>query len=251
MKKIAERISAVSYKLIILSAIYFILLTSCTKEKIPGSQTTPPPPPMDTNKAPVAKAGNDALISLPTDTVWVDGSASFDPDGSIVSIAWRKIAGPNVFGNYITDHRSIKTKIKFSIAGTYAFELTATDNKGSVGKDTIQIVVQDFINPPSLTGREVIFENLVSQDGPPLLNSIIHSIQYSTPERPDLFLHPYVKVDVSLKFDSSLNWLPVTSLSEAIGGGSSSLYYDIYSSRLHVYDYHFNGQNILVKVKFR
>lgn len=35
------------------------------------------------NKPPIAKAGNDKAIVLPTDSVQLDGSGSNDPDGTI------------------------------------------------------------------------------------------------------------------------------------------------------------------------
>ncbi len=47
-----------------------------------------------TNHPPVACAGSDRTITLPTDTVTLDGSCSTDPDNNIVSYAWTKITGP-------------------------------------------------------------------------------------------------------------------------------------------------------------
>ncbi len=46
------------------------------------------------NKSPIADAGADRTITLPKDSVLLDGSASTDPDGSITSYKCTKIVGP-------------------------------------------------------------------------------------------------------------------------------------------------------------
>ena len=45
-----------------------------------------------TNHPPVACAGADRTITLPTDTVTLDGSCSTDPDNNITSYPWTKIS---------------------------------------------------------------------------------------------------------------------------------------------------------------
>lgn len=52
-----------------------------------------------TNKPPIAVAGLDQLITLPTDNVLLDGRTSSDPDGMISSCLWTKISGPVSFYN--------------------------------------------------------------------------------------------------------------------------------------------------------
>src|SRR5205823_4385723 len=46
---------------------------------------------------PVAKAGNDTTITLPRYDLNLDGSASFDPNGTILSYKWSKISGPSQY----------------------------------------------------------------------------------------------------------------------------------------------------------
>src|SRR6266496_5391463 len=48
----------------------------------------------DGNKPPIAVAGPDQVITLPTDSLSLDGSASSDPDGKISEWLWKKISGP-------------------------------------------------------------------------------------------------------------------------------------------------------------
>jgi hypothetical protein len=93
------------------------------------------------NKPPIAAAGPDVIITLPTDSVLLDGSKSSDPDGTISTWQWTKISGPASF--HITHMDSAKTFVKNLVAGTYQFVLTVTDDKGASASDTVQAIVQD------------------------------------------------------------------------------------------------------------
>ena len=53
-----------------------------------------PPPPPPANQAPNANAGTDISITLPTNNTTLNGTASLDPDGSIVTYSWTWISGP-------------------------------------------------------------------------------------------------------------------------------------------------------------
>lgn len=93
----------------------------------------------ENNKPPIAIAGPDYVITLPTDSISLDGSSSSDPDGMIGDWLWKKISGPASF-NVIRPNDSI-TLVKSLTTGTYQFELKVTDNGGLSSKDTIQIIV--------------------------------------------------------------------------------------------------------------
>jgi hypothetical protein len=95
----------------------------------------------DNNKPPTAQAGIDQIISLPVDSVLLDGSASKDPDGSIANWLWRNISGPASLS--IIKPSESKTAIKNLVAGSYQFELKVTDNDGLSAMDTIKILVND------------------------------------------------------------------------------------------------------------
>ena len=102
------------------------------------------------NKPPSAVAGPDQVITLPTDSVLLDGRTSSDPDGRIVSYGWIKISGPASL-NIIKPSDSL-TKVKSLVKGVYLFELKITDNGGLSAKDTIQITVIDALqsnHPPA------------------------------------------------------------------------------------------------------
>jgi len=66
----------------------------------------------DKNKSPIAIAGPDQVITLPTDSISLDGSASSDPDGTIREWLWTKISGPASFNIDNTVSASF-SRIKF------------------------------------------------------------------------------------------------------------------------------------------
>ena len=89
------------------------------------------------NKPPVANAGADLAITI--DSSLLDGSASYDPDGTIISFEWSKISGPQSF--FINSTAMARTVVKNLVSGTYQLELKVTDAGGLIGKDTIMVTV--------------------------------------------------------------------------------------------------------------
>lgn len=93
------------------------------------------PPP---NQPPTANAGADQSITLPLNTITLNGSGT-DVDGTISTYQWSKIAGPAQFT--IVSPTQAQTVINNLIQGIYQFELTVTDNEGATGKDTVTVNV--------------------------------------------------------------------------------------------------------------
>jgi hypothetical protein len=100
------------------------------------------------NLAPAANAGLDINVTLPTNSVILSGSGT-DPDGTIASYQWSKIAGPSQY-NFVSATLA-QTTVNNLAEGTYQFELTVTDNLGKTAKDTVQVIV----NPESLSSNHV------------------------------------------------------------------------------------------------
>lgn len=92
------------------------------------------------NLSPIANAGANQNITLPTDYVSVTGSASTDGDGTITDYLWSQISGPNT-GNILST-TTVGTDITGLIEGVYVFQLQVTDNDSATDTDTIQITVQ-------------------------------------------------------------------------------------------------------------
>ncbi len=91
-----------------------------------------------TNIAPIANAGADKTITLPTNTSSITGTGT-DANGTIASYLWTKVAGPTT--GTITTATAATTALTALVAGTYKFELKVTDNGGAVGRDTMQLTV--------------------------------------------------------------------------------------------------------------
>ncbi len=91
------------------------------------------------NKAPVAKAGEDQTIALPTNAVTLSASTSSDEDGEIVRYAWSKVSGPA--GGAITSPSNVSTNITGLLEGVYVYKVQVTDNSGSIAEDFVSITV--------------------------------------------------------------------------------------------------------------
>jgi len=89
------------------------------------------------NQNPVANAGPDRTLTLPTNSLTITGGGS-DPDGSIASYAWTKVSGPTAT---INGQNTATLSLSSLVAGTYVFTLTVTDNLGSTGSDNVTVTV--------------------------------------------------------------------------------------------------------------
>lgn len=97
------------------------------------------PKPVVPNQAPVANAGTNQTITLPTNSVSLNGASSFDPDGTITNYAWTQISGP---GSSViaTGNTSTATASQLNV-GQYVYQLTVTDNNGATNTDQVTITV--------------------------------------------------------------------------------------------------------------
>jgi len=114
-----------------------------TPEPDPEPEPEPEPQPEPTpNTPPIANAGNDQTV---TDTdnsgdesITLDGSASSDPDGTLVSYTWR--TGGTVVGSEAQVHL-------IAPVGTTTYTLAVTDDAGASSSDTTQVVVHKTSTP--------------------------------------------------------------------------------------------------------
>jgi Secretion system C-terminal sorting domain/PKD domain len=100
------------------------------------------------NQPPVANAGNDLTITLPQSSVSLNGSSSFDPDGSISVYGWNQVSGPSTAG--ISAANSASPTVSGLQAGSYVFQLTVTDNDGATAKDQVTVTVNDATESPDV-----------------------------------------------------------------------------------------------------
>ncbi len=116
-----------------------------------------PPPPAPVNQTPVSNAGNNATITLPANSVNVDASGSYDPDGSIVAYWWVQDSGPSWAS--IADQAAVRTTIGNLVQGVYVFTLQVRDNAGVIGFSKITITVNQAYAAPSLPVNQTPVSN--------------------------------------------------------------------------------------------
>jgi len=83
---------------------------------------------------PIADAGDPYLVQINC-SVDLDGSASYHPDGTIVSYDWS--FGDNTTGS------GVSVSHAYTAVGIYDVNLTVTDNRGAQSSDTTMVVVYD------------------------------------------------------------------------------------------------------------
>ncbi len=93
---------------------------------------------------PVANAGPNQTITLPTSTVTLNGSAS---TGTITSYAWTFISGPNT--PTITTPSTVSTTVTGLIQGTYIFQLALN---GTVSTANVTVIVNPAAPPIANAG---------------------------------------------------------------------------------------------------
>jgi len=121
------------------------------------------------NQPPVASFTSNPANPTTNDVITFDGSASSDPDGSIVSYAW-------TFGDGTTGSGRISTKAYFQ-SGSYTVRLSVTDNGSATGSIARGITVGSPAPPNSpptaaftftpqspLEGQSVVFDGRSSGD---------------------------------------------------------------------------------------
>ena len=96
------------------------------------------------NTPPISNAGPDQTVEEEK-KVNLHGTASYDPDGQIVSYAWRQVSGRPV-KKLTNAHKAIATfrapEARGKKAEIVVFELKVTDNTGLSAVDTVSITVK-------------------------------------------------------------------------------------------------------------
>ncbi|QJE96378.1 PKD domain-containing protein [Luteolibacter luteus] len=88
--------------------------------------------------SPVANAGSDRAVVLPTTSVALSGSGS-DSGGSIASYKWQQVGGPAIATLAAAD--TVAPTVSDLAHGTYKFRLTVTDNSGLTSFDDAVVTV--------------------------------------------------------------------------------------------------------------
>ena len=73
---------------------------------------------------PVAIAGNDVTLTLPANSVQLNGNKSSDPGGSITAWRWSKVSGPSPYT--FNDSTLVNPVLSNLTTGVYTVSLTVT-----------------------------------------------------------------------------------------------------------------------------
>jgi hypothetical protein len=121
-----------------------ILFSGCKKQAALVQQPPPPPPPIGDL---IANAGSDTTICMPFGGTGnsfkgiLDGSASHDNSGNIISFSWTEIVGSNPATVFSTE---IKPEILLS-GGLHHIVLKVRNNHDQAAEDTVIVnVIQKF-----------------------------------------------------------------------------------------------------------
>lgn len=120
---------------------------------------------------PVANAGGDKGITLPTSSVTMTGSAT-TPSGTITSTTWLLMSGPS--GSLITDASSLTTTVTQLTEGTYIFRLLAVNSFGLVNTDDVAVAVSGGSIP-----LDTVFIGVKSTGTTPTQSEILAAVSSS------------------------------------------------------------------------
>ncbi|MEN3009922.1 MAG: PKD domain-containing protein, partial [Candidatus Bipolaricaulaceae bacterium] len=95
--------------------------------------------PLVVNQPPVAVFTYSPAVPKVGQTVIFNGTASYDPDGTIVAYQW------DLDGDGVPDQSGPVVAWAYGAAGAYAVTLTVTDNRGATGSARQTVVVQPLI----------------------------------------------------------------------------------------------------------
>ncbi|MGD1960728.1 MAG: PKD domain-containing protein [Fulvivirga sp.] len=112
------------------------------------------------NEIPIANAGPDINTIVNTD-LQLNGTASSDPDGTLISFLWTKQSGPEIT---INDPKQAIANINPVNPGTYIFRITVTDNQGGTSFDLMTVTVTQLPNEMPIANAGPDVNTIVNTD---------------------------------------------------------------------------------------
>ena len=93
-----------------------------------------------TSTSPIAHAGQDQSATI-GETVFLDGSKSYDPNGSIVAYDWTQVSGPQIPISSPASRSASIVIPNVNMTTIFSFQLKVTDNDGEIGTDQVNITI--------------------------------------------------------------------------------------------------------------
>ena len=133
------------------------------------------------NSAPVANAGADQFIERGGDTIQLDGSLSFDPDGDPITYEWTITTKPNGSEAVLSDATAVNPSFVADLLGTYIIELVVSDQSGLVSAPDEVMASSDNVRPVADAGlnRVVFIGETVLLDGSGSYDANLDPLTYS------------------------------------------------------------------------
>lgn len=225
------------------------VFNSCAKEYSCENCKEANKPPMGNdpgqpNQPPVARAGADIIYKLPTTSVNVNGSQSYDPDGTIVSYSWKQIDGPNQTN--IVSPQNVASEVNTLTGGLYTLELTVADNGGLTSKDTVRIIEDQMCgtNRPQINAELIkIGELSEGREGIIAATALNKILFVGGIGKKD---HLFISKNIDIYNYSSNSWslaeLSITRINMGIAVSGNKIFiaggeaYGQYFSRIDIYD---------------
>ena len=137
---------------------YKFTLTIWDNNWVPQSDTMQVVVNVDATKPPttttrIANAGDDRTITLPTNSLTLNGTGSVNPNGPIYAYTWKQVSGPSTAT--LATPKEVNTLASNLVAGTYKFSLWIWDHNWVPQADTMQVTVNTGTSssPTQTTGR--------------------------------------------------------------------------------------------------
>lgn len=149
------------------------------------------------NQAPIADAGADQTIDLGK-TVSINGSSSYDPEGSVITYKWSFISRPAGSKVTLINSNSAITSFTPDADGIYSIKLIVNDGEKE-GSDIIQVIVKpsNYVPVDELAKSLTVFPNPFSG---------ILNVDYISPEKQNILFELYTingAIIKSFDFESS------------------------------------------------
>jgi endoglucanase Acf2 len=97
---------------------------------------------------PVANAGDNVSVILPSTTISLDGSLSNDPEGQAITYEWDQLYGPTTVG--FTGSETATPALSNLVEGIYKFKLTVSDGVYQDSDEVLVIVTATGNSSPSV-----------------------------------------------------------------------------------------------------
>ncbi|QDA61300.1 malectin [Hymenobacter jejuensis] len=125
--------------------VFSLVVTDDLDVPSPADQVTITVSPPKVNPAPVADAGLDKTITLPTNSVTLVGAGT--DDGSIKTYAWSQVSGPGTAT--LSGAATASLTASALLEGTYVFDLIVTDNLDlASAPDQVTVIVKPANTAP-------------------------------------------------------------------------------------------------------